>query len=461
MKTNKNLIILAVITSLLTGITVNAEELTDYSGIKDALFLSGHEVSFSVNLSGLTADIATSGYSGTIKNSEVYHGNQKENIEYIEFTTVESDIEDNRQLKCIRKYQIFNRTMQKNGNSYDVKIEEIITADNEKKSGNVIRNRRFYLTIGKNITFFDRTVISAGDSYNPSDMELFLKWFEGEFDNYKQHREDKKKNIKNPHEHIHSIIMPVEMKNIDGHTFYIQQYFGGNPGNIYRQRIYSIHWDSRVRKIITRVYKFKENPGKYAEVPKNPSILENIELSEISYIKGCDVVWERNGNKFYGKIEGNNCTLISSGSGKKLSISENLVLSRDAFWILETTVNEKGEVIYGRKDGIYNKLQRCSFYRGNVKIRKSDGKYATVENIVLHDRGDKIVLENPDTGKNEYGIKIAHNGGEDGEEFLELGIYREDEDTTLIKAGSGTDKIGASLGWIEILLNKTNKEFKY
>ena len=46
------------------------------------------------------------------------------------------------------------------------------------------------------------------------DMKLFSQWFDGRFDNYAQHYNDKDTKIEYLHEHIHSIFKRVSLPNI-------------------------------------------------------------------------------------------------------------------------------------------------------------------------------------------------------------------------------------------------------
>ncbi|MEQ1924263.1 MAG: hypothetical protein ABL952_17315, partial [Pyrinomonadaceae bacterium] len=68
-----------------------------------------------------------------------------------------------------------------------------------------------------------------------ADMKLFSTWFEGRFDNFAQHYDDKETKAEHPHEHIHSIFKRVDLPAIGKDVFFVQQYLDGDEAKVYRQ----------------------------------------------------------------------------------------------------------------------------------------------------------------------------------------------------------------------------------
>ena len=72
------------------------------------------------------------------------------------------------------------------------------------------------------------------------DLERFLQWFPGEYDNHEQVWLDGQTEGAEVHEHIHHIFAPVSIPALGENVFYVKQYSDGDPEKVYRMRAYRL-----------------------------------------------------------------------------------------------------------------------------------------------------------------------------------------------------------------------------
>lgn len=443
---------------MLTPFTVlsdNNYEISSYTDLKDYLFQEGHKLSYSLKYRGF--DNKTVNVAGEVKSPVKITDNN--GMEYIEFTGEKITYAGKNRMEEIRKINVYEKTMKKNGSNFNAILYLYETDISGNNSGKIIRTLKRYLLLGKSLHIFDRTHISTGGKQNISDYGLFLRWFQGEFDNHEQHKNDIENGVSNPHRRIHSIIKKIDIPGFEGHTFYLQQYLDGNPDKIYRQRIFETLWEPHSSTVITRIYKFPENLKNYKNALRNPDMLKELKPSDMKHSSDCNIYWRRNGDKFYGSTKKAGCTFISSETGKKLMVSEKLTISEDEFWILENTVDENGKIVYGREDEIPDKMKKCTYYNGQVAVKnKKTDKYEITRNLRFHDQGKKIPIREQKSGKILYSLLLEEiNMGKADKEGLKFSIFKENTDQMLgyIWSDPESEEIGLNLGWIQAELDKS------
>ncbi|MCK4528550.1 chromophore lyase CpcT/CpeT [candidate division WOR-3 bacterium] len=424
-----------------------ATEIANYRDLKQSLFGFGHKVTFSVRYDD---EKQLAKLYGQVENAHFTVSLKKREAEFISYWLREIL---SGELEKHYYFRIYKDKKKKNGTEYNVFFQIRTISLRGSQKGKVVGEENFYLLLGREICFFDNTIARYRERYEPSDLELFLAWFEGEFDNYKQRIEDISNERKNSHSLIHFILTPVDMPHFKGYTFYSVQYLDGNPEKVYRQRIYEVDWDAGTRTVIVRTHKFPDNEEEYRNAHLHPEILENLRPEDLKSFPGCDIYWERRGDRFYGRTKKGSCLIISSDSGRKLSISVDMVLFKDAFWILENTIDENGNIVYGRFDGVHNKLNRCHFFKGWVYFeegKKGDTRKFKIENF--HNQGKKVRLVCRETGKILYILKLSQaNLKENESSVLRLEVFKGEEKKPVLSVWCEPDakQIGVDLGWFK------------
>lgn len=259
------------------------------------------------------------------------------------------------------------------------------------------------------ILFITSSVISAQPVSN--DFHLMLKWFAGEFDNFQQVQQEKEDSVAVPHEHMHSLFLPVEIPAVGDHVFYIRQYADGDPNKVYRIRLYTFHPLEKGERIELRIWAFKEET-KFRNAHTEPDILKTLTKDDLKGFPGCELQFKRDGDAFKAKLDINNrtCRVVSSRSGRTLFFGDEIVLTRDEIWIHESAVDDKGNPVFGRKDNVPHKLKRCHYFDGWAVVPyvvEGEEKYHVFRNLSLHDQGDRKRLVTSDGDSLDYWVELA------------------------------------------------------
>jgi hypothetical protein len=284
------------------------------------------------------------------------------------------------------------------------------------------------------------------------DMQIMLQWFEGEFDNFQQVYKEKEDKVANVHEHIHSIFKRVALPSFSGNVFYVLQYMDGDSTKIYRQRLYSFTENKKENAVQLDIYSFTaDSLYYYAHI--NPEKLNGLTPQQMTRTDGCEVFWKRDGEKFIGYMKEKACNFISKRSGKKIFITDSLVLTKDEIWIRDEAADENGNYLFGHKDKIPHKLKRCRFYKGWILLEKAGfaGEYHQMRNQLWHDQGKRVRLLTEDGKATKYEVELACVVYGKDLEVLKLAIYEVGVSKAVMYswASPGSKNIGVNLRWLQ------------
>ena len=286
------------------------------------------------------------------------------------------------------------------------------------------------------------------------DMKVMLSMFKGEFDNFWQVAKEKEDSVKHKHEHIHSIFAPAVAPAFGENVFYVKQYMDGNPKKIYRQRLYAFKADEAEKAIRLDIYSFPVDSLFY-DAQQKPEKLKDLTPEKLSMTAGCAVYWKRDGDKFVGYMKDKACTFVSKRTGKRIYITDSLLLDKTQIWIRDEAVDEDGKYVFGNPDKIHHKLKRVTYYKGWISYEK-DGKSIFMKDLMFHDQGTKIQVVDKEGNKLPYFVELAQLQYKSGLEILKLAFYEENNPKSFLYGwGSpGTKNIGINLRWLQAGLTK-------
>ncbi len=254
--------------------------------------------------------------------------------------------------------------------------------------------------------FFFVTILTAQEK-KASDFETFLNLFPGEYDNYLQAITEKKNNAEKPHFELNTVIAKINFPALGENVFYIQQYSDGNPNKIITQYLLNIFEDEDNR-IVMEKYSFPLAAA-FRDVHLYPSKLNSLDKRSLKTRSGCEIVWAKEGDKFIGKTDKNNCSIKNYKTDKTLNIEQTLILSEDEIAYLENAYTNSDTLVYGREDKVPFKMKRVHYYEGNATV---NGK--TISGLKLNDIGKikTLVTASGDTLDYSVQIKKDYVGGE-------------------------------------------------
>jgi CpeT protein len=155
-----------------------------------------------------------------------------------------------------------------------------------------------------------------------SDLLLTLAhWIAGDFSNQQQAFEDAKN-----YAHIHVFFRPLPWNFFEGIGFYSEQAYDYDLWRPYRQGVH--RFIDRGDDIYIENYSL-QNPMFYAGAGRELSILHSIKPEKIDRRYNCSMIFQREGNLFRGRVEGNSCFIEKYG--KKTYLVSDVELTENTF----------------------------------------------------------------------------------------------------------------------------------
>ncbi|MFM6324591.1 MAG: chromophore lyase CpcT/CpeT [Microcystis sp.] len=176
-----------------------------------------------------------------------------------------------------------------------------------------------------------------------SDLLLTLAhWIAGDFSNQKQAFEDAKN-----YAHIHVFFRPLPWDFFAGIGFYSEQVYDYDLWRPYRQGVH--RFIDRGDDIYIENYSL-QNPMFYAGAGRELSILRSIKPDKIDRRYNCSMVFQREGNLFRGRVEGNSCFIEKYG--KKTYLVSDVELTENTFVSFDRGLDvDSNEQVWGSTAG--------------------------------------------------------------------------------------------------------------
>ena len=288
------------------------------------------------------------------------------------------------------------------------------------------------------------------------DLELMMRWFAGEFDNNQQVQAQKEMEEppEQPHDWIHSIFTPVDLPAFGDHVFYVEQYMDGDPGKIYRNRLYSFAINEEEQAIQLTIYSFPDAKAAVG-AHEDPSKLSGASPETLRTVPGCEVYWTLEGDRFLGEMKEDACRIDSKRLGKTIIIDDDLVLTEDEIWISDRAVDEDGNWVFGNKEGIHHKLKRSHDFTCWTVVKNEGGEeeYTVLRGLRLHDQGGLATVTREGEEPTTYTVQLEQRvySGERSLPVLKLAVYEEGEEKSLAYAWAEptSTNIGLNLRWFQ------------
>ncbi len=294
----------------------------------------------------------------------------------------------------------------------------------------------------------------------PADEEyaLFLDWFEGEYDNHEQVWQQEVDEVpeEDRMERIHHRFVPVEAPALGDTVFFVIQTMDDDLDKVYRQRLYSFSRDEKEGAIKLVIYRMQDE-AKYQDSWKNPALVKDIGMDEVSTTPGCEVFWKHNGEFFDGYMKDKACHFFSKRSGKEIYITDNLRLTDSEIWIADKATDVDGNYIFGRDEPHKNRKVRK--FKAWMAVKKSkvnpdvegDDMFFN-SNIIMHNEGHIVQILDDDGQPTGYSVQLAQLTYQNTKTaILKLGVIEDATGKTLVYtwASTDSDRIGINLRWMQ------------
>ena len=297
-------------------------------------------------------------------------------------------------------------------------------------------------------------------SVQGQDLEHFLGWFAGEYDNNEQVWQQSEDGVapENRHEHIHHIFIAAVAPAIGEHTFFIKQYLGRDYEDVYRQRLYNFSVNEDRGAIELAIHSFNDEE-KYRNADREPALLADLRPEDLRNVSGCNVYWRFAGDHYAGEMDDKACFYYSEAMEQNVYITDSLRLTADEIWIGDKAFDEDGNMLFGREEPHRNrKVRQFSGWgavrRGNFDPDADDlDEMLLAPDLRLHNEGQiapLVTIEGDATG---YSVELARLTYQNTRvAVLKLGILDSETGETVAYswANPGAERIGINLGWLQV-----------
>jgi CpeT protein len=147
--------------------------------------------------------------------------------------------------------------------------------------------------------------MERGKTLNRTDLFTLAQWMAGDFSNYQQ-------SSKHPtlYAHIHVLFRPLPFAFFNAIGFYSEQVYDYDLWSPYRQGVH--RFIDRGNDIYIENFAL-EDAIRFAGAARESSILKTIAPEYLRPRCNCGMVFERNENRFLGRVEGNQCLIPKNG----------------------------------------------------------------------------------------------------------------------------------------------------
>ncbi len=288
-----------------------------------------------------------------------------------------------------------------------------------------------------------------------ADLDLLVSWFGGRFDNHVQVLHDEHDGVEHPHRRVHSIFEPVQIPELGEHLFYVEQYSGGDPDRVFRQRLYRFEQGDD-DEIVLHIHAFAD-PDAVRGAHDDPTLLDGLTLDDLEPKPGCEVYWRRVDDHFEGATRPGACH-IRSRAGGVLSVEDTLYLDRNELHIDDRATNEAGELVFGHPEGVPYALRRAHLFDGwGALLDEGADRWTLAPGVVLHDQGGEFGLVDEEGQELPWVVSLSQRVyGRTNTPILKLAVHRRGEEKShaYIWADPGAERIGLNLGDVQIGLTR-------
>jgi hypothetical protein len=290
---------------------------------------------------------------------------------------------------------------------------------------------------------------------NARDLVLMSQWFAGEFDNEEQQWFQNDPRSKTPldrkHERIHTIHKRVELPAFGNIVFYVEEYRDNDPAKIVRQRLVTFASETPAQSIRMK-QGFIAKAKAVAGANLDPTKLAQLQPADVSFLDGCDVLWQRVGDQFEGAMTPKACQ-FGEGKDRRYSV-HNLVLSQTKYWREDRTFRVSDNSLFvGFPTSEPHKMNRAKIFICEVTFRgekRGEGEQK-IEGLRLHSQGGQVWAPRAD-GK-VVGLRLRdkeYSYYDVRPDFLFFAVREKDKEASLGFSIHDVDsrRLGLDLGWM-------------
>ena len=286
------------------------------------------------------------------------------------------------------------------------------------------------------------------------DFALMMTWLPGIYDNQEQVYFEDEQEVADTlrHVRVHTVLMPVDLPRLGAHVFYLQQHINDDPAQINRQRLYALNPDYERNAVAMQIYTFGAAEPRI-DAQWHHSELAQLTMEQVQTVPGCEVLWRRKANQFFGHTQRDACAYMSTESAEHSSINRYFLLTEDALWISDLVPNKTDKPVAGQADRVPFKHRKARQFECWMTATQRDGDSTFRRGLTVHDQGGMIWMETEEDAPQQVGIKLRNVRWPYGRNRPSLVLYAhkpdQDKAVSYAWADPGAQRIGINLRWMQ------------
>ncbi len=186
-----------------------------------------------------------------------------------------------------------------------------------------------------------------------AEADAIAEMLPGHYDNQAQVAEDQRAGRK-PHEALILSVTPIDAAEIGVRMFYLHETASGT-GEIKLQRLLSVGLIDG--KIVATLWSFTE-PQRWRDGDTTPELFTSLQPPDVKAMRGCNLVWKKDGTRFTASNEPGKCEPGVSRTGVLQSVEMRVILTADQFALSTRLVDSDGRPLSGGPDDPYIRFRR-------------------------------------------------------------------------------------------------------
>jgi hypothetical protein len=186
-----------------------------------------------------------------------------------------------------------------------------------------------------------------------ADLQVISDWLPGKYDNAAQIAEDRRTG-RVPHEPLTLSVVQVHAGEIGVQMFYLQEMTSGTR-EIKLQRLLSMGITND--QVVATIWSFTD-PPRWREGDTTPELFTALQPPDLKVMRGCNLVWKKDGGEFTASNELGKCDPTVSRTGALQYLDMRVTLSADELALIVREVDSHGNAPTERVADPYTRFRR-------------------------------------------------------------------------------------------------------
>ena len=178
-----------------------------------------------------------------------------------------------------------------------------------------------------------------------ADLATLAGWLPGRYDNVDHVRGDATRQA------VVLRVVPFYAAPLGKAAFYLHETAADDPRRVLSQRVIAFDVDPERKRIVQVVYSLTE-PGRWRDAHENPDLFTGlIPHQDLRPMAGCELVWQREADRFAGANDKAGCRATSRRTGSTVNVEMRAELSPGELALAERAFDSADRLVEGDAEG--------------------------------------------------------------------------------------------------------------